>query len=67
MDNIEAFQLIPRVTPLSAGEEGTHGIDTLRLLGGEVGFETHTNPPPPTGPYNTALVVAPGGYCGATC
>ena len=35
--------------PLNAGElkvfEGTHGIDPLELLGGEVGLEKLTTPP----------------------
>ena len=42
------LKLIPRVTPLNAGElkvkEGTHGTDQMGLMGGEVGLEKRTKP-----------------------
>ena len=40
------LKLIPRVTPLNAGElillKGTHGTNPMKLPGGEVGLEKHT-------------------------
>ena len=44
------LELILRVTPLNPGElkvlGGTHGTEPLRLLGGEMGLEIQTTPPP---------------------